>query len=241
MSSLTSLKAQVGVLFLLAVVSLLLATPSWAFADTCGSNAHGSAGGVDANVGRTDGPQDSIPFTCASDLTITSASVELKKAGSPTDNIYAVIYTKVAGKPGVPLATSSAVAGTSLTTSYAYVTFGFSSYALTAGSYMLVLSRDSAMNNTNYYSVRVYSGATATDVYQSSVGSAWLDDTPYGWSDWDVTGTAGGGGGGSTAATSTALSATSTGTIDQAERNLTNAVWLFLAAMSFIIWVFRKK
>jgi hypothetical protein len=89
-------------------------------------------------------------ITTGSAVTIATASFSLKKFGSPTDNLTALI---VASDGTTVLATSATVAGSSLTTSYAWVNFTFSTpYALSASTiYYIVITRSGAADASNYY------------------------------------------------------------------------------------------
>jgi hypothetical protein len=88
-------------------------------------------------------------FTCSTAATLDSAKFFLKKAGSPTGSIYAVLYAETHatayGTDSVPtgaaLATSDAVDVSSLTTSFQLITFNFSGanrVALTAPTYYCI-------------------------------------------------------------------------------------------------------
>ncbi len=89
-------------------------------------------------------------------VSFSSMNLNLAKVGSPTDNITIRIETDSAGLPSGTLANANAtatVAGTGLTTSLVDTTVTFAgAFTLTAGTmYWVVLNRDGALSDTNYY------------------------------------------------------------------------------------------
>lgn len=92
-------------------------------------------------------------FTPGTTGFITAASVYLKKSGSPSDNITIAIYSGASQPSATGLIVSKTIAGSSLTTSYAYYTVDFDDLSsLTASTtYWIVLSRSGAIDASNYY------------------------------------------------------------------------------------------
>ncbi|MBU2062547.1 MAG: hypothetical protein KKH44_11950, partial [Bacteroidetes bacterium] len=138
------------------------------------------------NVART---QISMGFKPGTSSTVTKVRLWLKKTGTPagTDTITAVIQTNSSGIPSGVAVTN----GTSdtvdisdiLTTSYAWVTFTFSTNpTLVAGTqYHLVLQGAATIDGTNY----VYWGADDYDVIYANGsmsyydGVIWTTNTSY--------------------------------------------------------------
>lgn len=94
-------------------------------------------------------------FKCATTDDVTKVRVWLKKTGSPTGNINVEIQTDSSGVPSksaVSNGTSANVDISTLTTSYAWYTFTFSTNpSLTAGTqYHLVLQGSNTVNGTAY-------------------------------------------------------------------------------------------
>ena len=91
-------------------------------------------------------------------LTLNNASFYIKKSGSPTGNVYAYLYAITGtygtnAKPtGTPLATSTALDVSTLTTSYQTITFNFT------GTNQVALA-----NGTYYYIVISYTGGDSSD------------------------------------------------------------------------------
>jgi hypothetical protein len=111
-------------------------------------------------------------LTGANDLTITSVTFALNKTASPTDNITVDIYLLDTGTNlpiGSSLGTSTARAGSTLTTSAVRYAFAFTTPVSIAPNtkYAAVLSRSGAVDSVNFYGN--YRNATAnTDATQTS-------------------------------------------------------------------------
>jgi hypothetical protein len=87
--------------------------------------------------------------------TVSSVKLWLKKVGSPTGNLTVKIQTNNAGSPSgstITNGTSATVAASSLSTSYGYITFTFSTPpSLSAATqYHIVLETADSQSNTNY-------------------------------------------------------------------------------------------
>lgn len=84
-----------------------------------------------------------------------SVKLWLKKVGSPTGNMTVKIQTNNAGSPSgttITNGTSNTVAASSLSTSYGYITFTFSTPPSLSGAtqYHIVLETADSQSNTNY-------------------------------------------------------------------------------------------
>ena len=83
---------------------------------------------------------------------LASIQLEVKKIGSPTDNMEVALQADSSGSPSGTDLTSASVAGTSLTTSFVSTTFNLTDYSLAADTtYWLVVRRSGAVNDLNYY------------------------------------------------------------------------------------------
>lgn len=126
---------------------------------------------IDTDTGQAFGNNTTIKLAqsiqCASDCTISGVGLNIKKILAPTDNFIIGLFDDSAGAPGTELA-SSTIAGTSITTSYAYYAAQLtSSQTLTAATqYWLVMYRSGAQDASNYYATNggaanSYSGGVA--------------------------------------------------------------------------------
>lgn len=100
-----------------------------------------------------------------------------QKVGSPTDNLQVDLYaTDANGDPTGSALASASVAGTGLTTSFAWYTLTLSAEVqLQAGvSYALVVSRSGSVSTSNYYQVNQNNNAGYSGgVMKFWTGSAW--------------------------------------------------------------------
>ncbi|GIV81732.1 MAG: hypothetical protein KatS3mg051_1197 [Anaerolineae bacterium] len=103
--------------------------------------------------------------------------VHARRVGNPADNLKLSIYSDSSGSPG-SLLVSATVAGSSLSTKFAWVEFNLgSSLTLSYGTtYWLVVERDGAKDPSNYYEVALdedlgYSGG-ALKVFN---GYSWIN------------------------------------------------------------------
>jgi hypothetical protein len=89
-------------------------------------------------------------FTAGSSYNTSNIILLLMKEGSPSDNLKLEVLTT--SITGTVIATSSNVAGTSLSTSKTWISFAFNSFAIASGTkYYLRLTRDGARDGTNDY------------------------------------------------------------------------------------------
>ncbi|MEL6527363.1 MAG: discoidin domain-containing protein, partial [Chloroflexota bacterium] len=87
-------------------------------------------------------------ITLASEATVASVSLYLRKVGSPTGTLTCTIETLCSGNPSGTVVDANAtvtVAESSLGTSYAMVEFDFTDFTLPTGSYAIVLNTDRAI------------------------------------------------------------------------------------------------
>jgi len=104
---------------------------------------------------------------------VSQVRLWLKKSGAPGDNLTLQIQTDSGSLPSgtvVANGLSSAVAGSSVSSSYGWVTFTFSvSPQLTANTqYHLVLTRSGSSDSANYY---VWGADQSSPAYSNGVGS----------------------------------------------------------------------
>lgn len=109
-------------------------------------------------------------FTASTSQDMYSAVFEIKKVGSPTGNVYAKLYSHTgtfgsSGTPGTLLATSDAIDISTLSTSYAEVTFNFTGaeqYTLTSTTNYFIVVEYTGGNSTNNLTVH-YDGVAGLD------------------------------------------------------------------------------
>lgn len=106
-------------------------------------------------------------FEISTATVISEVDLWLKKVGSPTGNLTVEIQTDSAGEPSgtaVTNGTSNTVSASTLTTSFADITFSFSSNpSLASGTtYWIVLTTADTQSNTNYV---VWGADTSTPSY----------------------------------------------------------------------------
>jgi len=94
-------------------------------------------------------------FQLTEAVSVLSVKLWLKKVASPTGNLTVKIQTNSGGSPsGTPVTngTSNTVAASSLSTSYGYITFTFSTPPSLSAStqYHIVLETADSQSNTNY-------------------------------------------------------------------------------------------
>lgn len=113
---------------------------------------------IDYDEAHTNGYQESLGYSVGGELLAQTfplvagyfwgASLYLRKHGGPTDNLILYLYDA----NNVLIATSDAIAGTSLTTSFAWYDFLFADVpTTTAQTYKIVLDRTGANDTNNYY------------------------------------------------------------------------------------------
>jgi len=106
-------------------------------------------------------------FEISTASTVSEVDLYLKKVGAPTGNLTVEIQTDSAGEPSgtaVTNGTSNTVSASTLTTSFADITFSFASNpSLASGTtYWIVLTTADSQSNTNYV---VWGADTSTPSY----------------------------------------------------------------------------
>jgi hypothetical protein len=119
-------------------------------------------------------------FVAPSSFTLTSASLWLSKAGSPTHDLAVQIRSHGSSVPGTVLATSDSVSATTLSTTSGAISFSNLSLSLTSGSrywvIILINGGTPVSDWTNYIKldyneVQEYPGFSMTQ--KSETGSTW--------------------------------------------------------------------
>jgi hypothetical protein len=112
------------------------------------------SGLTNVNWGTVGSPEWAFRFKAPFNFTLKTIQIYLDRQGTPTDNITCSIYTDSSNNPGTLVsAASNTVAGGTFSTGLN--TFNFNQ-ALTGGTnYWIVLNRDGADDNTNYYKTQV--------------------------------------------------------------------------------------
>lgn len=117
--------------------------------------ANGSPGRNDGFIYGSGGVTEAAggEITAGSAITLKAVSFNLKKISSPTDNLYVVVRST--SMTGSILGTSQSVAGTSLSTSYGFIRFSFtSSISLSSSTtYYFQVFRDGTRDTSNYYAL----------------------------------------------------------------------------------------
>ncbi len=115
---------------------------------------------------------------------LDSWEFDVKKEGTPTDNIFVEIWSTSGGLPNTLLATSDVISGSSLTASFTTIKFNFSGanrITLTAGTrYAAIAARSGGLDSTNYYWIDGINNSTyanGTDIFYSN--GAWNQNTTY--------------------------------------------------------------
>lgn len=122
-------------------------------------------GGTFVDFGRdavSQGVKQSQSFVAGETNSTLDLKIYLRKQGSPSDNFFVTIETDSSGDPSgttVTNGTSDDIAGSSLTGTSAEVSITFASTpVLTQGEvYHIVLQRDGANSDTDYYQVEISS------------------------------------------------------------------------------------
>lgn len=136
-------------------------------------------GDVTANTRRAQG------FQLTRESWVGGVYLNVKKVGSPSDNIQVQIQTDSSGVPsGTVIGTSVNVAGSALTTSFQRVRFSFttSTGVLSPSTqYHIVIQRTGALSGSNYYVVESDpSGDYAGGTVSTHNGSSWTSNSPSG-------------------------------------------------------------
>jgi hypothetical protein len=132
-------------------------------------------GGLNSRSDNTDNMK-AVKFTASASYTCTSIALNLYKAGSPTFNVKAAIWTDVASAPGALVGTeSNAIASSTFTTSEAIYTFTGVSATLVSGTSYWVVVRESdgaAYSGSNYVQVP-YAASSGFSIFRSETGASW--------------------------------------------------------------------
>ncbi len=123
-------------------------------------------------------------FQLSTASAISKVRLWLKKVGSPTGNLTVKIQTNSGGSPSgttVTNGTSATVAASSLSTSYGYIDFAFSTPPSLSAStqYHLVLETADSASNSNYveWGADASSPAYASGEMKSEASSSWSAET----------------------------------------------------------------
>lgn len=103
-----------------------------------------------------------ITINVTGKISLSSISVELKKYGSPTDNVLCQIRSFDGTTVGSVLHERSLL-GSSLTTSLAVKSFDFSDVVLDRGQYAILITRSGAYNGSNFYYAKSTTNSTDSD------------------------------------------------------------------------------
>jgi hypothetical protein len=120
-------------------------------------------------------------FAAGDSVTVCSTSLRLKKVGSPTFNLTAYIYGSTGTEPDESniIGGSDSVSASSLSTSYAYISFTGMSAAITnTTEYWIVLVASAVGDASNYVHIRIDTGCDFEDgVKYSSNGTSWTNSS----------------------------------------------------------------
>lgn len=206
----------------------MLFLPSIAFADVCAINPFpGSNYGGDA-IGQGTNVMVAYPFTLSASCDATALGVGYAYIGTAVDDLIPQIFTDVAGVPGVSLASGSAVPVVGSAGANLYATSSIS-ISLTAGDYWVVWTRSGAQDVSNYW---IAIGPNAAGSSQLSAdGVTWAAGNDQYSFELDD---------GSSTPPFVSTSTDATSTVDQAEQNFANGIYIFIAMLFFTIWIFKK-
>lgn len=136
---------------------------------------------VGANFGHTNPVKNGVSFIAPRDFVIGTVFIPIMQSSSPTDNVRLEIWSDDGASPGLPstlLATSTSVAGTTLTTTATLTKFDFTSSALSlvgGTRYHLVASRSGAPSALQFYKWANSSVIIDPDDYEvTHTGAAWV-------------------------------------------------------------------
>lgn len=131
-------------------------TLKWMYApiDTNVAYSYLNIGTLEYPFGDTNAEEIAQGLQFSGDCNLASISIYIKKVGAPSDNLTVSLNENTDNiTPGAEL-TSGSIAGTALTTSYAWVNVTVTPYAFTGlNSYFIKLSRSGAQDVANYYEV----------------------------------------------------------------------------------------
>lgn len=148
----------------------------------------GPAGNTQRDFGTIGVPETAARFTAPYDFTLTSIRVYVNKTASPSDNLIARLYTDSTNSPGTQIELSATTVAGSSISAPGFVTFNFTS-ALTANTkYWIILDRDGANDNTNYYNVQrnnLWSDGSVQSIFPNSLAKS-SSATLTGWGTTDA-------------------------------------------------------
>jgi hypothetical protein len=130
-----------------------------------------SASNTTDNFGQTSLTRVAQGFTPSVSAGVGRIILRLRRVGTVTDNVFVQICSDTAGAPGAVIGTSADVVGSTINTTDTQVTFDFSptTSAITASTlYWIVVARDGALDDTNYYRIR---GVVPTSSYAGGENS----------------------------------------------------------------------
>lgn len=191
-----SLRAQRGQAALTAKLTCLgwWQTLDWRYlAQSAGLESYQPTSGVEQSVGAAAAnarAAQSFQLSSSQPWTAYSVKLQLRKQGTPTDNLLVDLCIDSAGVPGTVL-TSVTLAGSSLPTSLDWVEFVFTTPVTLAlaTTYWLVMRRSGAVDAANYYVMTVGPAlGYASGVYRLYNGSSWVARSPDADAAFQVTG-----------------------------------------------------
>ncbi len=150
------------------------------------TGASGSIG--ERDIGRVVNGQISAgqSFEPISTGSIDSWEFDVKKEGSPSDNLFVEIWSTSGGLPNTLLATSDTISGLALTAAYVVTKFNFSGanrVVLTASTrYAAILSRSGGLDSSNYYFIDGINSSTyanGADIFERGSEGAWFENPAY--------------------------------------------------------------
>jgi hypothetical protein len=103
-------------------------------------------------------------FYVTSNTNLKSISLKLAKVGTFTTNsgylITVAVYSNLAGAPGTQLTSSVTLSVDNITSTAATQIFTPTTYAITTGTYWIVISANYPLSGTNYIKATAHEGAT---------------------------------------------------------------------------------
>lgn len=153
-------------------------TLSWKYAPIPVNFAYGNLAigtrFVICNIGTSYVQEVAQSFWISADCNVVTVSVYVKKIGSPTDNLEVSLYSVGSdGYPDTELASAN-IAGSLLTTDYAWYDVALVEALTGPNTYFIKLSRSGSPDNTDYFNVNL------NDDYAYPYGNIYfLDDTTW--------------------------------------------------------------
>jgi hypothetical protein len=216
---------------LLLSAGVLLAMLGFApavFADCTVTTDTGHATQI-ASVGYLSSIYNATSFVAGCSGTISTID-NYANVGSTGVSVTEYLYSDTSSHPGTLLATADTKAFTDGSCTLKTFTYG-SPYTVTNGvTYWVVWSNGSGSSTDYSYLCGSATGGTGF-TYRSTDGTTWVNSDQHEYLNLTIV-TGGGGGGVDT------ISATST--LDQAQRNLAQGFWIYLACFFGVVWLLRK-